>query len=283
MIQYSIVNAGDQRQITVLSANGNLLVADQDHPNFNEIVTSVVNEDAESSDIEALFDASAKANQFFEPLTERVSVSNGHVFFDGDPVDNSLTKHIVRFLSEDISDWWPLVKFFENVQSNPSENSKAQLYDWVRRHDLTLDADGNIIAYKGCMDVEGQAVSTWSGRAIVDGKVVVGNIPNEIGATIEMPRSSVEDNPDAACSTGLHVGTYDYASFYARPYLLTVAVNPRDVVSVPYDGDAEKVRVCRYSVVDITEEEIKSAVYSWDYTDDEDCSWEGTDDEDDDY
>jgi len=271
MIQYSIVNAGDQRQITVLSADGNLLVADQDHPNFSEILASVVNEDAHSFEIEALFDASAKANTYFERLTDRVTVSNGHVFFDGDPMDNSLTKHIVRFISDGVNDWWPLVSFLENVQNNPSENSKRQLYDWVTRHDLTLDDDGNIIAYKGCKDDgEGQAVSGWAGKAIVDGELVVGNIPNEIGATIEMPRSSVEDNPDAACSSGLHVGTYAYASSYANPYLLTVAVNPRDVVSVPYDGGAEKVRVCRYTVIDITEEEIKSAVYSWEGTDDED-------------
>ena len=65
-----------------------------------------------------------------------------------------------------------------------------------------------------------------------------------------MPRGEVQHDPESGCSTGLHVGTYAYAQGYARAALLTVHVNPRDVVSVPTDCDAEKMRVCRYVVSD---------------------------------
>ena len=66
---------------------------------------------------------------------------------------------------------------------------------------------------------------------------------------IEIARSYVNHDPSQGCSTGLHVGTYAYAKGYARSALLEVHVNPRDVVSVPTDCDAQKVRVTAAKVV----------------------------------
>jgi hypothetical protein len=65
-----------------------------------------------------------------------------------------------------------------------------------------------------------------------------------------MPRSDVQHDPARSCHTGLHVGTYEYAHSYADAALLTVLVNPRDVVSVPTACGATKMRVCRYVVSD---------------------------------
>jgi len=66
------------------------------------------------------------------------------------------------------------------------------------------------------------------------------------------------------CHTGLHVGTYAYASNFGQGALLEVQVNPRDVVSVPTDCSAAKMRTCRYVVVDTIDQPYTTAVKPYD-------------------
>ena len=75
-----------------------------------------------------------------------------------------------------------------------------------------------------------------------------------------MPRGDVEHDPGVGCHVGLHAGTWDYASSFAQGAVLTVEINPRDVVSVPTDCQDQKMRVCRYTVTGITEQELGSFV-----------------------
>ena len=78
-----------------------------------------------------------------------------------------------------------------------------------------------------------------------------GSIDNSPGKFVEMDRSTVDDNPDNTCSSGLHVASYDYASGfgYDNKKLVEVKVNPKDVVAVPRDYDGTKMRVCRFQVI----------------------------------
>jgi hypothetical protein len=136
------------------------------------------------------------------------------------------------------------------VQSNPNEHSKEQMYEWLDRRDFTITSDGLIVGYKGVApDGNGGYLSIHEGQAIVDGETVKGRIPTNPGSTVEMPRSEVQWDPSVGCHRGLHVGTWDYASSFAQGTVLEVHVNPRDVVSVPTDSDAAKVRCCRYTIV----------------------------------
>jgi hypothetical protein len=136
---------------------------------------------------------------------------------------------------------------------------------------MTVTEDGDLLAYKG-VNVDGTSVH--AGYGIVNGEEFEhANLPNEVGSVIEIPRSMVDTNRGAACSVGLHVGDYSYASSFARR-LLTVVVNPRDVVSVPSDSEDRKVRVARYTVIGIAEEPISTPTYAYvgteDAEDDED-------------
>jgi len=268
---FTLVKTDDEQIITVF-AGGSPLVATSTHPNFDEIVQAALDNDLEG--IDQLFDVSYMVAQRFETLSERVSVANGRVYFDGDEVNNALTKQIVRFLDEDIMDWVPLVNFFEKVQANPNEHSREQLFSWLDARDFTLTSTGDFIAYKGVTtDVEGNPLSISSGRAIVDGEAVNGRVPNPIKAVVQMPREQVAFNPSDGCSTGLHVGTYEYASSFAQGLLLEVHVNPRDVVSVPTDCDAQKMRVCRYRVANTILAPITAAYAGDDYCDYDECDF----------
>lgn len=256
-MQHHLVEMGDQKNLVVV-LNGEMLVADNQHPNWPQIYKAVV-EDENEDGLKELFDVQSALNTRFNRVSERVSVRNGKVYFDGDEVDDALTKQILKFLNQDVNDWQPLVLFMENVASNPSEHSRSQLYDFLARREFTIDKDGNILGYKGVtQDENGVFWSINSGTAIVNGEVKEGRIPQEIGDIVEMPRSEVAWNPAADCASGLHVSHFQYAHDFSgsrsNSAVLLVRVNPRDVVSVPYDASFQKVRVCRYEVVGAAED-----------------------------
>ncbi len=190
-------------------------------------------------------------------LSERVAVENGTVFFDGDPIHTTLTDQILRFLRENLP-VEPLVRFWENLAANPSEHSREQLYNWLRNRDFTITDDGCFLAYKGLREDLG---SIHAGPAYVDDVAVSGHVPNKVGSVITIQRSYVDPNSFVGCSTGLHAGTWDYASGFGRVVVL-VEINPRDVVSVPTDCEAQKLRVCRYEILEIIDTELEDALYN---------------------
>lgn len=234
-----------------------LTASNASHPNFDGIIRALVNDDPDVID---LFDVSKAVQARLEKLSERVTVANGHVYFDGDILNNALTRQIVRFLDEDVDDWYPLVRFLENVAANPQEHSREQLYEWLERHDFTIDSYGCLIGYKG---VTSDFKSLHSGPGIVNGVKVNGRLDNSVGNTVEIARSYVEHDPGIGCHRGLHVGTFDFANLFGS-VTLKVRVNPRDVVSVPTDCSAQKVRVCRYEVLEVVNQRVASA-YEDDY------------------
>jgi len=241
--------------------DGEMHSATDSHPNFQRI-----KEMCESGDesVVSLFDISHTAQERFRRLSERVSISNGRIYFDGEEVDNALTQQVVRFINDGVDDFGPLILFFEKVKTNPNVHSQEQLYRWLADRDFTINPDGNIIAYKGVKSMEeGDETKYYSisrGTAVVDGETQTGAIPNPLGSVIEMPRSSVQHDPSVGCHTGLHAGTWNYASDFAQGAVLTVEINPRDVVSVPTDCFDQKMRVCRYTVVGVTEQELPASL-----------------------
>ncbi len=61
------------------------------------------------------------------------------------------------------------------------------------------------------------------------------------------------------CSQSL-LSTWDYASTFG-PKTLIVSVNPRDVVSVPKDCGYQKLRTCRYTVLDAVRNPLAHTTY----------------------
>ena len=240
---FTLTGDGESSSIAVY-VDGQLLVAGSDHPNFATIVKLARDGDESVAD---LFDIGQAIATSFDAVSERVSYAYGELFFDGDPIQGLLVDHIIRSLEAGLQDTSGLVAFLENLSANPNPESVSMLYDWLQANgEFTIDTDGMLIGYKG---VSSDGKSIHSGKAIVDGEVVTGRIPNYAGSVIEMPRSEVQFDPSIGCHTGLHVGTYEYARSFGQGELLEVRVNPRDVVSVPTDCSAQKLRCCRYTVV----------------------------------
>lgn len=267
-IQFTILSEEGESVITLVVPGDpkSPYIARDDHPNFKAIVGAALQ--GEFEDIAELFDIADTIALKFQRLSERVTVEDDAVYFDGVEVNSALTQQILAVLNSGATDasWTALVNFFENVQLNPSERSREQLYAWIQAQGesgLTIDEDGFLVGYKGVAnDGRGGYRSINSGRekVLVDDVVCTGLIPQPLGATVEMSRDLVNDDPSVGCHVGLHVGTYAYASSWGHGVVLEVRVNPRDVVAVPYDSGCAKVRACRYTIVAPVEQKYTAPV-----------------------
>jgi hypothetical protein len=260
-LKFNLVRFEDEATLTVFH-DGRALVANDSHPYWDEILKGVTVDDDPS--VVDLFDMTEVVADKFQRLSERVTVHSGRVFFDGDEVDNTLTQKVVEFLRQKVDDWKPLVAFMEKVMVNPEPHSREQLFDFLAHNAFSITQDGDIVGYKGLRSVSENGHhfrSYWEGRnsVTVDGVSSTGYVYQSLGSVVEMARSEVQHDPNQGCSQGLHISNFDYAKDYGDVVGL-VHVNPRDVVSVPNEHEWQKVRACRYVLVDLVTEPFTSAL-----------------------
>lgn len=182
------------------------------------------------------------ANEVKTYVKNNLEVRGGEIFYKGELLTGALVDRILQMLSQDLPAEG-MLKFLENLMENPSKQSREELYLFLEAcGDLPITADGRFIAYKWVRD---------NYRDVHSGK-----FDNSVGQVVKMPRRDVDDDRRRTCSAGLHVCSQKYEKF--GPRLMLVAVNPRDVVSVPNDYDNGKMRVCEYEVI----EEVQEAEYT---------------------
>jgi len=267
--KYNLVENSGFRNLTVLLA-GELQSITGDHPRFDSILETVRdpefgNDPQDETNLLESLDPSKGIAERFEKVSEQIAIHNGNVLFEGRIVNDVLTDTIVRFYDEGNEDFKPLVLFLEKLNTNPNEHSKTHLYRWLKAQQLSISTNGDFIAYKG---VRNDFTSQHAGDGIVDGEWYNhAHLPNKPGSVVEMPRDSVTFDPNNGCSFGLHAGSWNYASSFA-PVTLEVHINPRDVVSVPTDCGDQKLRTCRYKVIQVLDNEYSTA-YVWDGNDED--------------
>lgn len=256
--QYNLVGDSKGQTLTVIFSDGSLQPVSSSHVEFTRILGYLVDtpiEEIDEDHVRKMVDISGAVANRLTVLSERVSVAGSNVLFDGDKIDSAIADHILRLLQEDDeSGWRPLVNFLEKIATNPDPESRDSLYTWLSVNNFTLTPSGDFVAYKGVRVIDGVSHSINEGTAFVDGVEVTGPIPNPLGAVVSMPRASVDIDRAVGCSTGLHAGVYSYAKAFARGRVVTVHINPRDVVSVPSDCSSQKLRVSRYVVSEETDD-----------------------------
>lgn len=226
----------------------------RDHKLFNELESAL-----KFDDEEWIIDIIHMANKVEEFTLGNVKVVDGELFYKGQPLHGTLTDRILSIMGEG-EDATYLLKFLENLMLNPSYRSREQLYGFLENcADMPITEDGRFIAYK------------WVNDDYTDCHTK--SIDNSVGSVVTMPRSMVDDDPNRTCSAGLHVCSRGYTKFGTR--LMLVAVNPKDVVSVPTDYNNSKMRVCQYEVIQEIEAEeyqnsFKSSIYRGSDEEDED-------------
>ncbi len=226
------------------------------HPNYKRIVDAVYSEDEDVLyDIEALLNVGKVVESQLSTMnTDRVEVRDGAVYVDGEVMHSTLTRRMLKMLEEGLS-IEPMIKFLKNLLDNPSRTAVQEGYDFLEHDNLPLTEDGCFLAYKAVR------------RNYLDKHT--GTVDNSVGKVISMERRNVDDDRRKECSNGYHVGGLEYSgpggSFYCSgDRVMIVKVNPADIVSVPLDYDANKMRVCRYEVVGEYEVPLSAPLYSTD-------------------
>jgi len=252
-MQFNLVRRDDSANITVV-VDGEMLVADDQHPLFEEIVAKAVAGDESVAD---LFDTSRRAAAVLENLSDRVQVANSRVWVDQTEVDDVFADLLIDLLDEGTEDYQPYVNFLEKVYSNTSEGIRENLSRWLKAEAFSILPNGNILGYRG---LNSDYTSKHAGPGIVNGVQVNGHLDNSVGNTLELPVELVEVNAAKGCASGLHVGTYDYASGWAGygGVIVSVEVDPRHVRSVPYECASHKMRVSKYVVRDTITQKVDS-------------------------
>jgi hypothetical protein len=225
------------------------------------------------SEIPALVDAAKRIEVYSKG---NFVVKDGRVHVNGQAAPQVLSDKIIRF-SNDGLPFQPLLKFAENLQSNPSFRAVNELFTFLEKNDHPLTENGNFIAYKR---VRSNFLDIHSGT-----------FDNSVGKLVEINRNQVDEDSSRTCSNGLHVANWTYAHTQFASHnpttdvMLEVEVNPSDVVAIPTDYNNSKMRVCKYKVLGVvttpfdegTALRVVDPAYRSSYDDDDDACEEEDD------
>lgn len=235
--------------------NGKSYTLLKDHPNYKNVVNALKKGTADDvlTAINTIPEA-AKPKPVVIPQNlklNEVEIRNGKVYFEGELVHSSIAKRIVAFMEADLP-FEPLKKFLARLMQNPSMQSQRELYDFLEHESLPITDDGYFLAYKAV------------GPNYMD--KYRGVFSNRVGEIVSIPRGKVDDDRSKGCSFGLHVGALEYVAGYGNPnagdHIMVVKVDPADVVSVPTDCNCQKLRTCKYEVLEEYKGELKKPLYS---------------------
>lgn len=201
---------------------------------------------------------------------------DGYLFYDGDEqIANQPTERIIDMIKNGW-DHTPMLGYLEKLYANTSRRAVQESYEWSMHKGLPISNDGDMIGYKGVGVYTGKDLTDKMGRTVTDGDLVdkyTGkSFRNNVGDENYMARRQVCDDFTQGCASGLHIGTYDYAESWAGSSgkVILVKFSPADIVSVPSCSEFQKMRVSRYTVLDIARGVIEEPVHTGYDDEDED-------------
>jgi bacterioferritin-associated ferredoxin len=234
--------------------NSKLVDVDWLDPRFDQIQAALKTEDEHA--LERLL--SITKNEY---VFESVSETYNDLKFSKDTTSRKVTvtyrglelpkvvsEMLIRLWDHGVTDFSHYFKFLDNLMKNPSDRAREELYSFLEACSLPITKDGYFIAYKGIQADRYSMHGNLSTRVISGEVNEQGQIKNKVGERIAVAAGDVDPNCNNPCSSGLHVGAYEYARAFGQ-IVIAVAVNPADVVSVPVDHNCMKCRVSAYQVL----------------------------------
>lgn len=242
-----------ETNITILFRDESPVVISKHDPKYKEAIKFIsLNDNEALKDLcltkEKVMDVSLGGGDVKVVL----NFETGKVSINGESDFNKyIESKIIQFAKDGI-DYQPLANFLAKVSQNPSSTAIDELYVFLEQSGLPLDPDGDFYAYKMVRDNFTDCFS--------------GTVDHSIGASPEMPRGKVCDDRRKTCDKGLHFCSKGYLPMAYRlsgsSRCVLLKINPKDVVSIPYDYNNSKGRACKLFVFEeITNREEIEKLY----------------------
>lgn len=276
MIPFMISGDGN---ITFI-ANGKQYFIEPSHQNYQKVLDNLKSDEVDESVLVNLVEklTSVKSAVSNLPFGEVAVVGNQVIYKDENGEEEILHGSVVERLLSMVENNLPvegLINFIKKCMMNPDYHIIADsgLFDFLDHQYLPICEDGDFLAYKAVRE-------DFTDKH-------TGTFDNSVGSTVKERRNKVDTNRAKGCSSGLHAGTYEYASGFAgsSDKVVIVKINPMNVVSIPTDCSCQKLRCCEYYVLKEMEDKMdyhlaNNEGLQYGLEEDEDDDW---DDEDDSY
>lgn len=250
-VEYSVVASSKSVSLTQIT-NGKVtgsVVIDKTADNFTEVLDIVKTSNFENEKLAKAF-AIAQPKTMVESYTQgklKVDVRENQITYtpeEGVPFKLSglISKRIIDTIkAEGVEGAKSLINFLDKLLLNPSYRAVNELYGFLEHNDIKLTPEGKFIAWKVVrmtyMDKHSNTMD------------------NSVGKVLRVNRNQVDEDSNSTCSYGLHVCAKQYIdSFYnSGDRIVTVEVDPADVVAIPKDYNNSKMRCAGYVVTgDVT-------------------------------
>ena len=259
-----------------VTLGGQPFIFDHTHPRYAGLVECVHSEDAD--EFVNLFNTGHQVEDWSEGDFE---FRDGFLYFEDEQIATDPTNRIIECIAGGFPHRF-MLNYLTNLYDNVSERAVQESYKWTSHKGLPITEDGMMVGYKGVRPHVGETINVKNGE-LKDGDLVdiyTGKtFRNNVGDKCSMKRRQVCDDHTQGCSSGLHVGTYEYACNWAgnSGVVVLVKFNPANIVSVPSDCEHSKLRVSEYEVIAVAREQLEEPVYMEDEDEDDDYDYESVD------
>lgn len=215
-----------------LTYQDEVYTTDSSNTNFKEIVNLIIQ--GNYSEAANLFSYAAAISNWVDGLLE---VRDDRIFYDNFEIKGKFVEKIIKHAQNDL-DVASFLKFLKLTMEQEDVEVRNRLLDFAADDTIDFSDEGYVIAFK---NVKSDYYDKHSGK-----------FRNMVGDKPSVPRSSVDADHNATCSSGLHVCSFKYLvrCWGTSGRNMVVHVNPKDFVAIPYDYDDSKARVSTYTVVD---------------------------------
>jgi len=218
------------------------------HVNYEKVLALLRRNASESKllplvDVRTALDGkrfSAGKNYFFFPSDREDRFVHAKFDWAEDPI--RLERNLSRNVSKVIKSGLPYenaLRFASKLYQNPSCLTVSRLFSYLETYELPILENGNFFAY---VRVANDFLDAETGAN------------NSAGCVVKVPRNSVTEQAD---DDGLRVCPYGFLDqFFKRisdlevpnsfDRIVTVEVNPKDVVYVPTSDESQSLKVCEY-------------------------------------
>lgn len=170
-----------------------------------------------------------------------VTIQGGVAKYNGSVMPGCITRRMLDLLAHGLP-IQHIVNFYVKLTGNPSNRAVNELFTFLENKNIPITPEGTLLMYKAIRN-------DWKDKHS-------GRFENKPGNELSMPRNEVCDNADIHCSYGFHAGSLEYVQWFADNFgnpegdrIVLVEVDPADVVSIPKDCNCQKLRTCRYKVL----------------------------------